>query len=47
MAFAPGELSTVAQHQILPFPQILTTEPFNFADLPCPPQSLMVGPLIS
>lgn len=51
LSFAPGELSTIGQpianlnddfnlgHYLL-----TNIQPFNFADLPCPPYSVMVSP---
>ena len=46
IAFAPGELATIAG----PLgdadgdgPSSLVTKSFNFNDLPCPPQSVMVN----
>ena len=44
LTFAPGELSTLAGGQVLAEGNLdLTTKSFNFGDLPCPPQSVMVG----
>lgn len=44
LSFAPGELSTLAGGQGLEEGNLdLTTRSFNFGDLPCPPQSVMVG----
>lgn len=41
LAFAPGELSTVQGHLWGGGNQVKSTKVFNFADLPCPPQSVM------
>ena len=44
LAFSPGELSTVEGHLLGPHyssPGPSATKVFNFADLPCPPQSVM------
>lgn len=41
LAFAPGELSTVQGHLWGGGAQIKSTRVFDFADLPCPPQSVM------
>ena len=44
LTFAPGELSTLAGGENwLEGNGNLTTKSFNFGDLPCPPQSVMVG----
>ena len=44
LTFLPGELSTIeGAHLDSYFGAPGTTKPFNFNDLPCPPQSLMVG----
>jgi len=40
LAFAPGELSTV-EGEFGADDRFLQTKPFDFADLPCPPQSVM------
>ena len=45
LSFSPGELSTVEGlhwESVIPKPGI--TKTFNFADLPCPPRSVMVCP---
>jgi hypothetical protein len=47
LTFTPGELSTIAGPLTRTFePQFpyraFSTKRFNFADLPCPPQSVMV-----
>ena len=46
LAFAPGELSTIEiplwDRDNIPSS---ATKSFNFADLPCPPLSLMVSPI--
>ena len=43
LSFEPGELSTLARGNAPNLPRNLTTRPFNIADLPCPPQSVMVS----
>ena len=43
LTFAPGELSTLAGGQgLADVSPDLTSKSFNFGDLPCPPQSVMV-----
>ena len=44
LAFTPGELSTIAGPLLESGFLALTTKQFNFADLPCPPASVMVRP---
>ena len=46
LAFAPGELSTIAGPLYDPVGTLYTkysTRAFDFADFPCPPQSVMVS----
>lgn len=44
LTFAPGELSTLGGGEGLAEGNpSLTPKSFNFGDLPCPPQSVMVG----
>ena len=48
LSFSPGELSTIVGPLSLPaqlkrIPVLNAKEPFNPRDLPCPPQSVMVG----
>jgi len=43
LAFAPEELSTVQGHMWTAVPKPTDTKSFNFADLPCPPQSIVVS----
>ena len=44
LTFAPGELSTLAGGQgLAENGPALTSKSFNLGDLPCPPQSVMVG----
>jgi len=42
LTFSPGALSTIAG-PLRPLLANISTRPFNFADLPCPPQSVMVS----
>jgi hypothetical protein len=43
LTFSPGQLSTLVGGNINPFDfGNFTTSAFNFADLPCPPRSVMV-----
>ena len=46
LSFSDGELSTVLGNigdNFDPFHNVLTTRRFDFRDLPCPPQSVMVN----
>ena len=45
LSFSPGELSTIeGLHSSWPLPVLNgVTKVFNFTDLPCPPQSVMVS----
>ena len=46
LSFSTGELSTVVGNigdNFDPFNGVLTTRRFDFRDLPCPPQSVMVN----
>lgn len=47
LSFSPGELSTIEglhwDSFLPPFPGSGQTKVFDFADLPCPPQSVMVS----
>lgn len=48
VAFAPGELSTVlAPDQPAEVAGSVVGTRYNFADLPCPPMSIMVGSSLS
>lgn len=46
LSFPPGGLSTIVGNLAMtndgPITTHLTTQQFNFKDLPCPPQSVMV-----
>lgn len=46
LSFSPGELSTIVGNLAMtndgPITTYLTTQQFDFKDLPCPPQSIMV-----
>ena len=44
IAFDADELSTIAGDGWLDESDTTRIRPFNLADLPCPPQSIMVGP---
>ena len=46
IAFAPGELATIAgplATAVGDSPSAFKTQTFDFKDLPCPPQSIMVN----
>ena len=43
IAFAPDELATIAGPLAFDNEGLYTTKNFDFKDLPCPPQSVMVG----
>ena len=46
LSFSAGELSSFVGNiadNFDPFNSVLTTRQFNFGDLPCPPQSVMVN----
>ena len=43
ISFSPGELSTIGGRPNVVSPPVQSTQRFDFRDLPCPPQSIMVS----